>query len=156
MHRALPLVFLLACEPPPAADAGTDTDTDTDTTPVVEEPSIRILFPENDVTIPLSSTCELVMTVVVDVDNLEVVEASPPTVDGQGHWHFRLSETDYHPSFGDFAQVTAFTAFAPGQLVSARATLQDNEHNDLDMFENWDDNLEFTVGPPEDTAVTCP
>ena len=127
------LAYAAACAPPPEIDATGD-------------PEIRLLYPDGDVPITVDIDGLLQFLVVVDMVNIEFTTPGPdnPLVDGQGHWHLSLNDV-YVDAPLAFHYDISQSGWATGDAVKITATLQDNEHADLDQFDGWEAIHEFTI-----------
>src|SRR5262245_60316963 len=87
----LATVGTISCLPPPPLDLGRE--------PLeVTEPTIEILYPEQEQLYMLDESCTLDVPIVVYVQNYELVPPNPnePVEEGKGHWHGGLyEETGY-------------------------------------------------------------
>lgn len=148
-HLVAIAAVLTACAPPPAIGDGL-------------EPNITIAFPQidNAEQIPLSCqpnpafVCgtsdataippyaeQLQITLVVDIDNLTLRDpytGDVELVDGEGHWHVDVNESQVATVFSRVAEITAPV---PLGIVVVETTLRDNLHDALGPS----DTIEFEV-----------
>ncbi len=148
------LLIAVACKPPPPVQ-GIDSGQS-------GEPGIEIVFPTPDMVgnMPLNSNCEFEMIVAVDLDNFELINPSESDgdQDGQGHWHLQIAVPDlgYDVVFEQAGVISDKPSIQENDLLTIRAALQSNTHEELSDLENYQSIIEVTVGPPIDPAVTCP
>lgn len=140
--RSLPLLFLLACAPPPEvplAEGALDGN-----------PTIELLYPEPEQEIALTVDCELDVPIVVWVAGIELQPPDPSNlVDGEGHWHGGPSlEAGYCVSSGNSCEDYVGTDVRPGP-INLFVELQDNGHNPLEAR----DQVEVTIVDP--VGVAC-
>lgn len=112
---------LVACAPP--------------TLPVELEPRIEIVAPASDEVVPLEvsaeGTCDLVVLVAVDVDNVRIAEQAGAAGD---HWHLVVQgrEDDTLLMVTDSQSATyQVTDLAPDTRITLIATLQDADHRPI-------------------------
>jgi hypothetical protein len=152
---------LSACAPPDPvvlAEPGDDTGAFE-----AQEPILRILFPELDPTdgrihIELTPACAVEQLFVFDVDNFELAPPnSGANTDTQGHIHIALGDDYEATEFASFVfkreGITAASPIVPASFGFVRATLQNNDHSDLDQFEGWEHELEYVVDDPSGTCL---
>lgn len=142
MRIVLPLL-LIACEPPDAPDFGG-----------AGEPLVELLNPPADVgTIPLDDQGVLSFLVVADIDNLTWVPPSQDhedPVDGEGHYHVNINGAYVAaPTLLYYEYASQPGEFTVGQQLQLSVTLAANDHSDLDMYEEWQQVIEFEVGEAE-------
>ena len=167
MRSSLTLLILaVGCVPPPPVGGG-----DSGAGGGGGDPSIEIVFPTPEmlvqlieghqvrVPIALNSNCELELIIAVDVDNIELVDPleTDGDVDGQGHWHLQMTVPERgYTAVSDQAATLTEDGLQVGALVNIAASLQSNGHEALDDFDDFDSDIEVTVGAPVDTGVVCP
>jgi len=131
-----------------------DDDDDTDSS--LPDPTIEIVSPATSTEIALNDNCAFELAVTVEVENLELLDPSAANgVDaGQGHWHLQMSVPDR-----GYMVVSTLTGqmfeedLSPGEIVTIRASLQSNVHEEL-QSDGAQDVIEVTIGDAP-TAV-CP
>jgi hypothetical protein len=163
----LPVLFTIACAPPPAV-----TTPDTDGPP---DPSVRIVFPplSPQPEVALAESCDLAFDVAVDIDDFTYVPpgVEPDPVDGHGHYHLvggaetplegfyvapdaqlrhlDITDGDLQNASGD--SNAHFSNFADtDQVFSIVAALVQNNHETIDC-PTCRSTLEFTI-----TKGECP
>lgn len=154
------IAALPACAPPPEVGASS-------------EPTITIAFPEIDGGV-VGLEClpnpefvcgtsdpeqvapyaeQLDLTVVVDIDNLELVDPYAPDtelIEGQGHWHAHINNESITSSSTRVANV--LTEVDSGVTVILDVTIRDNEHTLLGPR----DTIEFDASPAGVDCSTLP
>jgi hypothetical protein len=121
------------CAPPPPIDLGQLGG---------DQPSLEITWPLPGATIELDSTCVLTETIVVDVENFELVPLTPDMedVDGQGHWHggpdlsqgYCLGDKPFCSGGANNATYETYDGSAmTAGLLTLYAELNSNLHEDL-------------------------
>lgn len=144
MRGAGPCLLLAACAPPPAVAVDTGGAPDA---------AISIIYPPDGETVTLSPTCNLKVTIAVDIDHLVLVEPGSPEADGEGHWHLSLREDgSYIPVTNQFANIDE-PGFTPGSILRPRVSLQSSSHADLDQYPAWEDQVEILL--EDDAASPC-
>jgi hypothetical protein len=123
------------------------------------EPRIEIVAPRDDEVVPLllsqDDTCDLAITVAVDVDNLDIVPRGGEVAPGEGHWHLVLEgrEADSLLMVDDGQSAAyAVAGLSPGR-VTLVATLQDSQHEPI-AGEATESRAEIELAAPQDAA--CP
>ena len=151
MLTPMTLALALACQPPPEIQLG---DNDTGTTQATGEPTINIVYPPNDIAIPLNDDCSFSTVVVVDVDHFELVEFGAPE-EGEGHWHLQIDgEAGYSPVQDQYGELfRPAGTFIPPTLVLMTATLSDGVHNELGDAPPFRAAVEFPVEAPASGAA---
>ena len=142
--------FLVACAPPEPPDI------------LNAEPAIRLAYPPRDVgTVSLLPDGSLSVLVVVDVDNIQLTSPYVEGVeaqDGQGHWHATLGAAEgYQASFEPYQIFTRGPGEVSLGVTRLTVSLQNNLHDDLSQFTNWQSSIEFEVVEyvdPADSADT--
>ncbi len=155
------LTMYSACAPP---DPISLVDTGADPTGANGEPSLRILFPELDpgdgrLHLEITPDCAIEQLFVFDVDNFDIVESgSGDNSDTEGHIHISLSGDYETAELGptvvfERSNVSPSSPVVPASFGVARATLQNNDHTDLDQFEGWEHELEYVVDDPSGNCL---
>lgn len=133
----LTLVFAAACEPPPAPEAGG----------AELDPRIVLLYPDSTVPIGLDpDDGHLRFLVAVDLVDIEFNDPGLAEVntDGEGHYHVSLNDAYVDAPPNLWYEIDQ-EGWQSGDAVKLTVSLQDNEHGDLDQYENWRVNFEFTI-----------
>ena len=154
MRSSLALLILaVGCVPPPPVGGGLDTGVDS-------EPALQIVFPPPDtLEIALNNNCDFQTVVAIDVDNFELINPAETEgdKDGQGHWHLQMTVPDRGYTVVFDQSGTMLEEDIPvGELVTIRAALQSNTHEELIEITNFQSVIEVTVAAPMDTGVVCP
>ena len=150
--RALSLWLAAGCAPPPAVE------------PATEEPSIRILYPEEDQELVLGPGCVLTEPIVVDVRGFTLVEGGV-NADGEGHWHggpdlgagYCMSWTPWcagrpgEPVKGERRDARYVGQGRLEGLLTLQVELQTNQHEPI---ANARDQVEVLLVPAD--GETCP
>ena len=156
MRYPMLAAVLVGCAPPPAIQGSL-------------EPAITIAFPQIVAAEQIPLSCQpnpafvcgtsdplvtapyaeqLQITLVVDIDNLELRDpytGDVELVDGQGHWHLDINESKIATAFTRVAEITTPVPFG---IVVVDTTLRDNLHEPLGPS----DSIEFEVTP---SGVDC-
>jgi len=117
------LACTVACAPPEPITVG-DTDGGSGV------PEIRILFPDDDSVLSVDTEGVLKTLVVVDIINLEFAEPTgDDPVDGEGHYHLFVQETEYVEAPDELFFELESTSFTAGQRGIINVDLRQNDHS---------------------------
>ena len=137
-NTSLIACFALGCGTPPLpADSGETPST---------TPSVRFLFPANDLSTPVCSE----FLVVVDIDNYEIVppDGNAAPLAGVGHWHLDDDITgDYVAAEAVFVDFAADLDGETTRNYRLTASLVNIDHTPLSLESKPDsvDTVEFQV-----------
>lgn len=112
---------VVACAPPDPIDGASGG-----------VPEVRILFPPADEPIELDPDGSLRTLVVVDLVNIDFAEPGTDNVEGEGHYHLFVQETQYieaPPALHHELESDAFTAGLRGII---NVDLRQNDHSLLE------------------------
>ena len=148
MRVVLACVLLaLGCAPPDPIELPGDTD------PVFDEgdpPEIRILYPDGVAPLRLDPDGVLRTLVVIDLLDFDFIEpgGGAEPVDGAGHWHLFVQETEYVGAPSGFHAELESDQFAPGSRGIINVDLRAHDHSpykDIDPDCRCEARIEFDV-----------